>query len=190
MELLRQYMTNISHLQEGEWNAFTKILRVQAVGKKQTFLKTGNICHASAFVASGLFKVYTTDSEGNEKIIQFNTENTFLCDCESYINKKPSAYTIEAVEDSHLLAFGNADLEKLYLTYPVFEKIGRHITQAILAYHKEHLNMLLTMSPQQRYEHISENHPQLLQRVSVTQLAQFLGLTRETVSRLRGKMLV
>lgn len=188
MQTLRNHITKLAPLTEKEWQAFTAILQPLTLIKRQTFLNAGSICYSSAFVVTGLFKVYTTDTQGNEKIIQFNREHTFLSDCESYLHKKPSDYSIEAVEDATIIVFKNTDLEKLCQTHSVFEKIGRQITHGILAYHKEHLKLLLTMAPAERYAYIVAHHPYLLQRVSVTHLAQFIGLTRETVSRLRGKI--
>lgn len=188
METFRQHITQIADLTEQEWRAFTRILNSQTIHKKQLFLQAGRVCYSSAFVVNGIFKLYTIDTQGNEKIIQFNFENTFLSDCESYINKKPSDYSIEALENSELIVYKNADLEKLCAQFPVFEKIGRQITHEIISDHKEHLKILMTMTPQERYEYLLANRPHLIQRVSVTHLSQFLGLTRETVSRLRSKI--
>ncbi len=188
MEIFRQHITKTADLTGQEWTAFSTILKSKSIAKKQLFLQAGQICYSSAFVVKGLFKLYAIDTQGNEKIIQFNIENTFLSDCESYINKNPSDYSIKALENSEIIAFKNTDLENLCIQFPVFEKIGRQVTHDILAYHKEHLKILLTMTPQERYEFLLTNRPNLLQRVSVTHLSQFLGLTRETVSRLPSKI--
>lgn len=131
MERFRQQMTKIANLTEQEWMAFLTILEPKTIPKKHLFLQAGQICHSSAFVVAGMFKLYTIDTQGNEKIIQFNIENTFLSDCESYTNQAPSDYSIEALEDAEIIAFRNADLEELCMQFPVFEKIGRQVTHDI-----------------------------------------------------------
>lgn len=188
MERFKQHISKIADLTETEWSAFHSMLSFVSLDKKQCFLNAGQICFSSAFISKGLFKLYTTDTQGNEKIIQFNIENTFLSDCESYLNKKPSNYTIEALENSELIVFKNADLELLCASFPVFDKIGRQVTHEILSYYKEHIQLLMTKTPQERYDYLMTNKPELIQRISVTHLSQYLGLTRETVSRLRGKI--
>lgn len=188
MDIIRRYIENIAKLSDEEWHAFEQILTVKEFAKKDRFLKQGQISNYSAFIAKGIFRMFTTDNEGNEKIVQFNSENSFLADCESYLNQNPTEYNIEAIENSTLVVFKNKELESLCHKHPIFEKIGRHVTHEILSYYKEHLKIVMTNSPQERYEHILANRSELIQRVSVTFLAQFLGLTRETVSRLRSKV--
>jgi CRP-like cAMP-binding protein len=186
IEILKNHIAAIAKITDEEWSSFSSILSPTLLNKKECFLKAGEYCKTSAFVSSGLFKLYTTDAEGREKIFQFNIENTFLSDCDSYLNKMPSLYTIEALEKSEIIVFKNIDLEKICAAFPVFDKIGRHITHEILSYYKEHIQLLMTHSPQERYEYLMTKRPYLIQRVSVTHLAQYLGLTRETVSRLKS----
>lgn len=187
MENFKKFIETIHELSVEEWVAFSNILTIKQFCKHDFFLQEGEICKYSGFVSIGLFRLYSIDSSGKEKIVQFNAENTFLTDCESYTNNKPSHYNIEALENSELVVFKNKDLENLCSVFPNFEKIGRRVTQDILAYYKEHINLILTHTPHERYNYLLLNKAELIQRVSVTHLAQFLGLTRETVSRLRGK---
>lgn len=183
----KQYIETISKLSSDEWTAFSKILTIKNLNKKEFFLQEGQICKFSAFISQGLFKVYTIDTRGTEKIIQFNAKSSFLSDCESYLGNKPSDYNIEAIENSTLVIFQNKDLENLCKRFPVFDKIGRQVTHEILSYYKEHIKLVMTKTPQERYDYLLSNNADLIQRVSITHLSQFLGLTRETVSRLRGK---
>lgn len=187
MDNFKKNIEKISTLKADEWAAFSEILTIKQFNKKELFLQEGQICKSSAFVLHGLFRFFTSDTNGNEKIFQFNTENTFLSDCESYVDNKPSDYNIEAIENSTLIVFKNRDLEKLCKTFPVFDKIGRQVTQDILSYYKEHMKLVMIKTPQERYDYLLSKNVDLIQRVSVTHLSQFLGLTRETVSRLRGK---
>lgn len=188
MNELKNYIRQLSHLTDEEWVAFSSILKKEKLAKRELFLERGKICKTSAFIASGLFKLYTVDTRGNEKIIQFNGESSFLSDCESYIQQKPSGYFIEAMEDCEIIVFSNSGVELLCKEFSVFDKIGRHVTHEIMAYHKEHLRILMTLSPLERYEFMLSTNPRLVQRISVTELSHYLGLTRETVSRLRSKI--
>ena len=187
--MLKQYLNQISPLSNEEWTAFQSILKKEILSKKHFFLLQGEVCNRSAFVEKGLFKISLTDSKGNERIVQINPENTFISDCESYQQQKPSELTIEPLEDSEIWVFKNIDLQALCKNFPIFDKIGRQVTHQILSYYKEHINLLMTKTPQERYEYLLKHYPTLIQRVSVTHLSQFLGLTRETLSRLRGKIM-
>jgi CRP/FNR family transcriptional regulator, anaerobic regulatory protein len=187
MDDFKQHIEKIAKLTEEEWTAFSRILTIKNLNRKEYFLKEGQICKSSAFISKGLFRIYSIDALGNEKIIQFNPENSFLSDCESYLSNKASDYNIEAIERSTLIVFNNADLEKLCKMFPVFDKISRQVTYEILSYYKEHLKLVMTKTPKERYDYLLANKAELVQKVSVTHLSQFLGLARETVSRLRKK---
>ena len=119
-----------------------------------------------------------------EKIIQLYQDQDFIHDCSG----KPIEYAIQAIEDCNLLCTRNEDSEMLFTQFPVFEKSGRKMTEALMLKHKAHINLLLISNPEARYKQLQKTNPELIKRLSVTHLAQYLSLSRETISRIRGKV--
>jgi CRP-like cAMP-binding protein len=96
---------------------------------------------------------------------------------------------VKAVEDSQLAVFLMKDIIDVSNEYPVFLRVGGAITAHQLKGHNEHMALLLKYTPEERYRYMLEHRPGLLQRLSVTNLAQYLDISRETLSRIRSKML-
>jgi CRP-like cAMP-binding protein len=186
MDILKQILNKIQPLTEEEWTFFLSITQTKTLEKGDFFLEQGKICQSSAFILDGTIRHFMYDTSGNERIIQFSQKLDFVSDCDSYLAQKPTLYTIQAITKADIIVFKNMDLQNMSSRFPVFDKIGREVTHKILANYREHLALLMS-SPEERYTFMLDNKPELLQKISVTHLAQFLGLTRETVSRLRGK---
>jgi CRP-like cAMP-binding protein len=190
MNNLRKELEKTSLLTDQEWDTFLAITKTQHLDKGEYFLTNNKICQYSAFVISGVLRHFLIDTKGNEKITQFSLPGEFVSDCESFIHQKPSDYNIQAIENCELVVFKNASLQDLSSENPKFDKIGRQVTHQILSNYKEHVMLLLNYSPQEKYQYILDNKPELVANISVTHLAQFLGLTRETLSRLRGRVIM
>jgi len=135
----------------------------------------------------GIFRHYMIDTLGKQKILKFSLKNEFVSDCESFMYQKPALYSIQAIEDAKIILFKNSQLKKLSEQYPVLARINNQIVQQILSSYKEHLMIIMNLSPNERYQYVLQNQPELILRISVKYLSQFLGLSRETVSRLRSK---
>jgi len=190
MDNLRNALETTSKLSDQEWGNFLSITKIKQLDKGDYFLTSDKICQYSAYISKGVLRHFLIDTKGNEKITQFSMTGEFVSDCESYIQQKPSAYNIQALEPCEIVAFKNLDLQELSNKNPKFDKVGRQVTHQILSNYKEHLMLLLNYSPEEKYKYILDNKPELVLKVSVTYLSQFLGLTRETLSRLRGKVIM
>lgn len=153
--------------------------------KKGQFLwQYDDMPQVEVFVNEGLLRQFTVEKNGNEKIIQLYKEQDLIHDCSG----KPIEYAIQAIEDCNLLCTRNEDSEMLFTQFPVFEKSGRKMTEALMLKHKAHVNLLLISNPEARYKLLQKTNPELIKRLSVTHLAQYLSLSRETISRIRGKV--
>jgi len=97
-------------------------------------------------------------------------------------------YSVQALEDCEVSYFKLMDVAHLYTEYPEFEKIGRIMMENNVSIHKDHLSLLMQYNPEERYKYILNNEPYLIQRLTVTHLAQYLDITRETLSRMRAKV--
>jgi CRP-like cAMP-binding protein len=190
MNSLRKELEQSSLLTDKEWDSFVAITKIKQLEKGEYFLTSDKICQYSAFVLSGTLRHFLIDTKGNEKITQFSMKGEFVSDCESYIHQKASDCNIQAIEKCELVVFKNSALQELSHENSKFDKIGRQVTNQILSTYKEHLMLLLNYTPEEKYKYILDNKPELISNVSVTHLSQFLGLTRETLSRLRGRIIM
>lgn len=136
------------------------------------------------YVVSGLLRHVVEEKEDHERIIQFYREGDFIHDCSG----APTDYSIMAVEDStlHILKMGS--WQELMTRFPKIERISGQIMTTQLLRHKQHVNMLMKPGPEERYKFLLQTEPELVNRVSVTHLAQYLGISRETLSRMRAKV--
>jgi CRP-like cAMP-binding protein len=190
MDRIIQTLNKIEKLNEEEIFAIDKLRSLA----KNTFLKKGqylfkqdSVPLLSVYVVKGLFRHFITDKTGNEKIFRFYKEEDFIDDCHSFYNNAPINYSVQAIEDSELICFNFADVEHLNNDYPVFEKIGTKMMSVSMKNTEEHISILMKYNSEERYKYLLTHKPQLVQRI--TYLAQFLDVSRETLSRMRGKVL-
>ncbi len=187
MENFIDTLNAIGELNNDEVFALQKVIaqsKILTLKKGQFLWQYGDTPQIEVFVNLGLLRQYIIESNGNEKIIQVFKEQDLVHDCSG----KPIEYYIQAIEDSQLLCVKNKDSESLSTQFPVFEKIGRKMTETLMLKHKVHVNLLMISNPEERYKEIQKTNPDLIKRLSVTHLAQYLGLSRETLSRVRGKV--
>ncbi len=162
---------------------------------KHTILKKGHYLFQEGdipdmvyYIEFGLMRRFLNDTSDNEKIIQFYKEEDFIHDCNCYYEQRPIDYFVQALEDCDLVYFKLSDVEHLTTDYPVFEKIGAKMLRGHIANYTEHLALLMKYSPEERYQNILEHAPELIQRLTVTHLSQYLSMSRETLSRMRARI--
>lgn len=168
-------------------NEFEQFASVVELKKGEHLFKAGEIPSIEAFVVSGMLRRYLVDSRENERITQFYHTEEFIYDCKSYVNKEPIDYGIQAIEPSTLIVVDLEDAFYIERTFPSFERIGMKMMESFLHHQQEHLTILLKYTPEERYQYVLKHKPEWIQRISVTHLSQFLGLSRETLSRLRAR---
>ncbi len=156
--------------------------------KGEYLYECGDIPDFEAYVERGMLRHYVTDNNCNEKIIQFYKEEDFIHDCKSFETGVPVDYSVQALEDCELLLISLADVAGYCRNVPLFDRVGFTMMQAHLANYQEHITIIMKYTPEERYKYVLEHKPELIQRLSVTHLAQFLGLSRETLSRMRAKV--
>lgn len=159
-------------------------------GSKSVFLKKGQYLWAygdlpdyEIYVCSGLLRQYVIDND-NEKILHFYKEEDFFSDCTG----QPVANYVQAIEDCELLIIRNPDWGAIAEKYPVMGRIGQKMMEELVQAQRQHLCLLMIANPEERYRQFLQSNPDLISRVSVTHLAQYLGLSRETISRIRAKV--
>lgn len=175
---------SFGHLTEEEGTALSGITREVNVAKHEFLLRPGQAAEQIHFVVQGGFRSYFI-KEGEEITDYFFFENTFATDYASLFGAKPSEFYLEAIEDTRTLAYGRRAFLQLAKEYPVFGEFGRiHAEQAFVEI-EERMRILQHQSLQEKYEYTIEKFPQLFQRVPQHQIASYLGVKPESLSRIK-----
>jgi len=153
--------------------------------KKQYFLEEGNVCKYVGFIVKGAMRQYSVDDKGVEHVVQLYIENYWASDRESAVMLTPSKYYIDAWEDTQLLVATVADMLDLIEKVPSFGQMTRLMDQRSFIASQRRLNSTISNTAEKRYEEFAENHPQFIQRFPQHLIASFLGITKETLSRVR-----
>ena len=188
MTILKQNIAKHISLSELETAGFCSLFKPKKVKKKDFILRAGQVCKFEAFVTKGLFKVYHIDPAGFEQILYFAVEDWWITDIDSFTNQKPSQLFIEAIEDSEVLVISKKDKDLAYDTIPVIEKLFRIMTQKTHVALQRRMIDNLSKTADQRYLDFIEKYPQLAQRLTNLQIAAYLGISHEFLSKIRKKI--
>jgi len=175
-------------LNEAEKEICKSLFTPKKIRKRQYILQQDDICKNLIFVEKGLLRSYSVDEKGNEHILQFAPEGWWIADIFSFFTGENSAYTIDAIEDSELLLITNPALEQLYERVPKFERYFRILTQNNMVAMQKRLTSELSSSAEEKYLKLISAYPNIVARVPQHMIASFLGLTPETLSRIRKKI--
>jgi CRP-like cAMP-binding protein len=157
--------------------------------KKQYFLQEGDICKYAGFIVKGAMRQYRVDEKGMEHIVHLYMENYWANDRESSTMLTPSVYNIDAWEDTELLIITRADMLDLMEKIPALSEMIRLMDERNAIANQRRLNATLNNTAEKRYEEFANNHPQFIQRFPQHLIASYLGITKETLSRIRKQAL-
>ena len=181
---IREYVNISDENLEKYCSAFTH----RKIKKKQFLLTEGSICDFEGFVVNGCFKVFHTDRNAAEQILYFAIENWWISDIDSFINRIPSKLTIQALEDSEILLISKMDKEQLYQEMPEVERLMRLKFQSSIIALQRRIIDNLSKSSEERYIEFLKKYPQIAHRLTNIQIAAYLGVTPESLSRVRKKI--
>ena len=187
-ELLYKKITDIISISEEEFNFCKTLFLPKKLRKRQYLLQEGDVCKYNTFVSKGLLRSYTIDNKGTEHILQFGFEGWWIGDIYSFLTEKPSLFNIEALEACELLLITRPSWELLLNKIPSFERYFRILIQNNLIATQKRLMGTLSESAEEKYTNLINDFPGCLQRVPQHMIASYLGITRETLSRIRSQM--
>lgn len=156
--------------------------------KRQYLLQEGDVCRYTAFVEKGMLRTFTVDEKGNEPILQFSLEGWWIADLYSFLTEEPSIYNIEALENCELLLITKSSWDELLEKVSAFERYFRILIQNNLIATQKRLMSSLNETAEEKYKKLIENFPGCLQRVPQHMIASYLGITPETLSRIRSQL--
>lgn len=184
-----KYLSKNTFISEGEFELLHSYLRKRILRKRGFLLSQGEICNFEAYIVKGCLKKYYIDEKGDEVILQFAVEDWWISDIGSFSEQKPSNLFIEALEDTELLLIDYANKEKLFAEIPGLERVFRVMIQKAYSVLENRFYSSIAQSAEDRYLDFVKRYPAIVQRVSQTQIASYLGITPESLSRIKSRMI-
>lgn len=183
---LLAYFQQLLALDATEQQLVRELFKPRQYRKKQYVLQEGDICNQFSFVVHGCLRMYKIDEKGNMHILQFASENWWLVDIGSFHGRKASELNIDALEDTIVLQISYENLLTIYTTAPKFDRIFRVLIENSFAALQKRLLQYISSTAEERYLSFLQNYAHLSNRIPQTQIAAFLGITPEFLSRLRS----
>ncbi|REC44470.1 Crp/Fnr family transcriptional regulator [Chryseobacterium sp. 5_R23647] len=188
MSNINKYLAKVFEVPAEKVNLCSIQYEMKKVGKHEMLLQEGQVCRNTFFVEKGLLRMYSIDKNGKEHVIQFAPENWLIGDRSSlYFNEK-SRYYIEAVEDSEVLFLQPDFFSKLLEEFPNTIEKNDLIIQKHVKSLQDRINSLLGETAEERYLKFIKMYPDLLLRVPQWMIASYLGITPESLSRVRKEL--
>ncbi|HMK26238.1 MAG TPA: Crp/Fnr family transcriptional regulator [Chitinophagaceae bacterium] len=185
---LIQYIKDhsVTPLTESEIEVIKDVFVPKRIRKRQYFLQEGEVCKYSAFIIKGAMRQYSVDDKGVEHIVRLSIENWWVADRESYVMLTPSVYNIDAWEDTDVLLLTRADFLNRLTPIAAINEMTRKMDENYAIASQKRLNATISLSAEQRYSDLAKTYPEFLQRFPQHIIASYLGITKETLSRIRS----
>jgi CRP-like cAMP-binding protein len=188
LQVFKEYILQKMSLTDDDWSVIAAVCAIRKLRKHQYLLQEGEYWKYHAFVTEGCLRRYSIDNDGIEHTIQFTPENWWTGDRKSLMEKAPTIYNIDAIEPSIVILIKDEDFQLLCVRLPVFNNLINHILQRSLNASQERIQVAISMSAEEKYLHFITTFPQLANRIPRHMLASFLGMTPESLSRIKKKL--
>jgi CRP/FNR family transcriptional regulator len=161
---------------------------VSELKNKSFYLKSGDIQNEMSFLFQGLLRSFYIDEKGNQITIQFIKENDYISDYSAFITQTPTKFYIQCLEPCILVNISYLTIQEAYSKYKNFENYGRKIAEIILTNRQTRIESFLFEDAEKRYINFIKQNSNLLNRISITHLCSYLGIERQSLSRIRKKL--
>ena len=184
MNQLRRHIEEITHLTDGEFDYIKTFFSEKKIRKHQYLLQEGDKVTCEYFILKGIFRAFFLDKDGREHIIQFALENWWLSDYNAFFNQKEANINIVCMEDAEVMCLTLFAREQLASELHKMEHFFRmKLTKGYSAQQRRILS-LLSGNPKERYEAFAGLYPTIMQKIPKKYIAEYLGVSRETLSRM------
>lgn len=180
-------VSNMLHLTEKEWQLFTAAFTYRSVPKKYVLVNVGQVAREAYFINKGAARLLFT-KDGEEISANFIFENGFIASLESFLLQTPSRQAIETLEDCELLVITKSKLDELIAAQPMFNGFSRAIAEMAFIMLQKRASSFILDSPEERYQNMLKERPEILARVPQHMIASYLGITPVSLSRIRKRI--
>lgn len=184
--LIKNLSQNV-RLNEEEVATIKSLFTSKKYRRRQYILQEGDVARYETFITKGVTRTYEVDEKGQEHVVQFGLEDWWVGDLFSFLSGKPSRYNIDCLEDTEVLQITKMNLETLYEQVPKMERHFRIIIQNAFIATTRRVSANLAKSALERYNDFINRYPQIDQRVPNNQIASYLGITPQSLSRIRAQ---
>ncbi len=184
--LFKNFAKHIS-LTKAEEKYLMTLFEYKVIKAKDFLVQQGEVSKQSAFVLNGCLRGYTIDSNGFEHVLSFAPKDWWIADMYSLLSQKPGNLNIEAMVETKVILISKTNQELMYEKVPKLERFFRIIIEKSLVAYQQRLNDNLSLTAHERYMKFCKTYPQLINDIPQKQIAAYIGVTPEFLSKLRAK---
>ena len=192
-QLFQKYLSTVKMLcpsvTEEALSFLEQGLTISNLDRGQYYIKAGFMQTSVGFVTKGLLRSFYIDSNGKEITLRFITDNDFATNYVSFIDLKPSSLNIQCLEPCELINISHTHMQESYRRYSDLERYGRLIAEEVIKQHQSRIASFLFETAEERYLKFIQSSPDLYTRISVSHLASYIGVERQSLTRIRKKVI-
>lgn len=188
-EQLIQYIRSRVNLTPEEEAFILERFTLRLIKKKHFFIQSGDLLFEQAFIVQGTMRVYYLDIKSQEHVLYFGFQDWWVGDLASIQAQTPSQLNVQALEDTWILSFTQSGIEEIFQFVPSMERMFRIMAQRTLAVLQKRFFLTVSASAEERYLELIKRHPNIEQLVAQHQIASYLGILPESLSRMKRQMI-
>lgn len=186
-DIFKDFIFELAEVNKQDMNRIISCITTHKIKRNTIILYQGEVCNHFYFLEKGCMRTYYITQDGQEKTRLISFDNTPVTALTSFINQKPSVEYIDALEDSELLSISHDDFFTLVNEIPSWGLFYRRMLELAFTFQNNRIEDLVTLSAKDRYEKLLKDRPHYIQRLSNRIVASYLGISQETLSRLKSK---
>ncbi len=188
MEKFKHFLQSIAPISDVEFAYSIPFFEEKFIRKGDFFVKQSNVCQHIGYIIHGTLRTFYLNDKAEETTSCFCTENNFTTSFRSFILQQPSNLSIQATDDTSLLVIEYNNLQKLYKSSNTWQNIGRIVAEQQYIEMEKYAGVLNNETAKEKYLRLLHEHPHIIQKASIEEIASYLGVTRRTLSRVRQEI--
>ena len=185
---MRTQVLRSGDMPDSEFDLITTLMMPKKLRRRQYLLEAGDVCTKLAFVSGGCLRLFELDGSGREHILMFAIEGFWMVDVESWRARTPSTRNIDALEESELLLIDVTSLDRLTSSVPLWDRYFKGVLENAYTAAVARISEFVSTSAEDRYLRFLAMYPGLFQRIPLHQIASYLGITPQSLSRIRREL--